>query len=226
MHTHTHTHTHARTHTHTHTHVRTHTHRLSQQLEPDPVVLRKPRSTTCTTNDNPSPTQQLRTSKSHEDLLSPFSKSAMDSLTAADTKLWTPQPHHKQLGVAQSAGAKVTVTFNGSPSTTKKISTLPSNFRGVSFSGVEAMKHSVQPHPHRFKSAPSERSMDLLTPTESPVHGGSLVGGGGRGGVSPHKRRFTRGHKKAQSLGSKYVHYALYWLYSESNNITSGICVV
>ena len=70
------------------------------------------------------------------------------------------------------------------------------------------MKRAVQSHNHRFQSTPSEKTMDLLTPTECPAHGGSLAEGGkGGGSASPYKIRFLRGHKKAHSLGSKCVQY-------------------
>ena len=75
--------------------------RLSLKREPDGVVVRKYK-------DPSGAKSQLRTSKSHEDLLTPFTSCSMDSIsnstygTHSDSKIWTPQPHHRPLASRHS----------------------------------------------------------------------------------------------------------------------------
>ena len=50
---------------------------------------------------------QLRTSQSHEDLLTPFTSGSMDTAHStygshSDSKIWTPQPHHRPLVLRHS----------------------------------------------------------------------------------------------------------------------------
>ena len=76
--------------------------RLSLKREPDQVQLRR---TTVAAITPLKPGGALRTSKSHEDLLTPFSSGTLDSQTPhpsletsnSATKVWTPQPHHRAL---------------------------------------------------------------------------------------------------------------------------------
>lgn len=84
--------------------------RLSLKLEPDLVQLRHPPPTTTA---RPS-SSALRTSKSHEDLLTPFSSgtrggdsahsSAGPSSSVLAGKVWTPQPQHRTLTLHHTLG--------------------------------------------------------------------------------------------------------------------------
>jgi hypothetical protein len=79
---------------------------LSLQREPDLVQLRRATPTTTATA-RPSPA--LRTSKSHEDLLTPFASaatrdSAPSDPTHSSEKIWTPQPQQRARALRHTLG--------------------------------------------------------------------------------------------------------------------------
>lgn len=155
--------------------------RLSQEREPGPVQYRKPRSVSTAVTTQGHQTTPLRISKSHDDLLSPFK---LDNGPTAS-------------GLADPASSIVVTDTSRTepPSSTKKNNTLPKSYRSQPPSLLDLKgHHSSSGGVH---SASSEGSSHLLSPDSIPEGRGVVM-------VSPgFKRKFSRGHKKASSLGTK-----------------------
>ena len=203
--------------------------RLSLRREPDPVTRRKG---TGGQSLGGMAKSQLRTSKSHEDLLTPFTSISLDSLSTSgshtDSKVWTPQFQRRELATRHSSipqieiqgnspnypgpsfaslsEHQVHITIEDSPSLSKKLktSTLPSS-RGESFSGSCS---SGSGPPSRTSSEKRRRSMSdnsQWKPLELPLPPEPPT----NVFKKPHlpspslKWRRERGHLKSHSLGNK-----------------------
>jgi len=202
--------------------------RLSLRREPEPVVVRQRKNVKSLGHTAKS---QLRTSKSHEDLLTPFSSNSGDSLTTvvshSDPKVWTPQASHRELVTRHSspqierrgtlAGylgpsypslseSEIQVTVEGSPSTSrsKKTSTLPTS-RGSSFSssgsGGSRPVSRASSEKRRKSLSDNDSSEARKLPEFLPLHPEPLFR---KPHLSPTLRlKKQRGHLKSQSLGNK-----------------------
>ena len=175
---------------------------------------------------------QLRTSKSHEDLLTPFTSISLDSLSTSgshtDSKVWTPQFQRREMGTRHSSipeiekqrnstnyfgpsfaslsEHQVHITIEDSPSLSKKLktSTLPSS-RGGSFS--ESCSSGSGP-PSRGSSEKRRRSMSdnsQWKPMDLPLPPEPPTSVFKKPRIpSPGlKWRRERGHHKSHSLGNK-----------------------
>ena len=160
--------------------------RLSKEREPDLVQYNtKPRSVSIVATQVHQTI--LRASRSHEDFLSPFN----------------PNPEPKTTTPSNPVDPTSSIVVTDTEQPQIKTRTLPNtNRRGAGGPAlvldIKGLKHQ---HPNsRVHSSPAEGSAHLLSPD-------SILEGRGVVTVSPgFKRKFTRGHKKASSLGTKYDH--------------------
>ena len=203
--------------------------RLSLQLEPEPAALRKkPRvpNSISSSSQQPSP-PVLRTSKSYEDLLTPFTTNGIvnpSSITtgapSSSSSRQMPEAHHKVLKSRHSAGVldqplPDDIIFDGSRSNSV-FSETQISFQIDESSPASVKKNATLPsvlrgaslsgllpqhfeHPERKSKSLSEQAALLNPPPDVKIAAPNLA----KKMLGSPGARGKRGHKKSHSLGTK-----------------------